>query len=63
VQGARLTVQGASVWLEGVIGFFVDVKNNVAAAYYRQFGFFHLPGNTLELFLPIATIRKAFKTT
>jgi RimJ/RimL family protein N-acetyltransferase len=47
----------------GVIGFFVDAKNNVAAAYYRQFGFIPLPDNALELFLPIATIRKAFKTT
>jgi hypothetical protein len=46
----------------GVIGFFVDAKNNVAAAYYRQFGFIPLPDNALELFLPIATIRKAFKT-
>jgi len=46
----------------GVIGFFVDAKDNVAAAYYRQFGFTPLPDNTLELFLPIATIRKAFKT-
>jgi GNAT superfamily N-acetyltransferase len=46
----------------GVIGFFVDAKDNVAAAYYRQFGFIPLPDNPLELFLPIATIRTAFKT-
>ena len=62
MRGARLTVQGASVWLEGVIGFFVDAKNNVAAGNYRQFGFIPLPDNAFELFLPIATIRKAFKT-
>lgn len=47
----------------GVIGFFVDAKDDLAAAYYRQFGFIPLPDNPLELFLPIATIRKAFKTT
>jgi GNAT superfamily N-acetyltransferase len=44
----------------GVIGFFVDAKDEGAAGYYRQFGFIPLPGSSLELFLPIATIRKAF---
>jgi len=44
----------------GVIGFFVDAKNEGAVAYYRQFGFIPLPDSSLELFLPIATIRKAF---
>ena len=44
----------------GVMGFFVDAKDDVAAAYYRQFGFISLPDNPLELFLPIDTIRKAF---
>ncbi len=44
----------------GVIGFFVDAKDEVAAGYYRHFGFIPLPDNPLELFLPIATIRKAF---
>lgn len=47
----------------GIIGFFVDAKDNSAAAYYRQFGFIPLPDNPLELFLPISTILKAFKTT
>jgi N-acetylglutamate synthase-like GNAT family acetyltransferase len=45
----------------GVIGFFVDAQDDPAAAYYRQFGFIPLPDNPLELFLPMATIRKAFK--
>jgi hypothetical protein len=47
----------------GVMGFFVDAKDDVAATYYRQFGFIPLPDNPLELFLPIDTIRKAFKST
>ncbi|MBI5897281.1 MAG: GNAT family N-acetyltransferase [Desulfobacterales bacterium] len=44
----------------GIIGFFVDAKDDAAAKFYRQFGFLPLPENSLELFLPLATIRKAF---
>jgi hypothetical protein len=44
----------------GIIGFFVDAKNDEAANYYQQFGFIPLPDNPLELFLPLATIRQAF---
>ena len=44
----------------GIIGFFVDAKDDAAAMYYRQFGFIPLPDNPLELFLPLATIRQAF---
>ncbi len=44
----------------GIIGFFVDAKDEGAAGYYRHFGFIPLPDNPLELFLPIATIRKTF---
>jgi predicted N-acetyltransferase YhbS len=46
----------------GVIGFFVDAKESGAALYYRKFGFIPLPDNPLELFLPIDTIRNAFKS-
>jgi GNAT superfamily N-acetyltransferase len=46
----------------GIIGFFVDAKDEKAAGYYRQFGFIPLPDNALELFLPLATIRKAFES-
>ena len=46
----------------GIIGFFIDAKDDEAAMYYRQFGFIPLPDNPLELFLPLATIRQAFKT-
>jgi N-acetylglutamate synthase-like GNAT family acetyltransferase len=44
----------------GIIGFFVDAKDDAAAEFYRQFGFLPLPENGLELFLPFATMRKAF---
>ena len=44
----------------GIIGFFVDAKDEGAAGYYRHFGFIPLPDNPLELFLPIAAIRKTF---
>jgi len=47
----------------GIIGFFVDAKDDEAAMYYKQFGFTPLPDNPLELFLPLKTIRQAFKTT
>jgi hypothetical protein len=44
----------------GVIGFFVDAKDDKAQAFYMQFGFIELPDNPMELFLPIATLRKSF---
>ena len=45
----------------GIIGFFVDAKNHGARSFYQQFGFIPLPDNPLELFLPLATLRKALK--
>jgi len=47
----------------GIIGFFVDAKDNDAKVYYEQFGFIPLPDNPLELFLPLATLRNAYNTT
>lgn len=44
----------------GIIGFFVDAKDNEAKAYYQQFGFIPLPDNPLDLFLPLATLKKAY---
>ena len=44
----------------GIIGFFVDAKDPRAKAFYEQFGFMQLPDNPEELFLPIATLRKAY---
>ena len=45
--------------IAGGIGLFVDAKDEAAAAYYHQHGFEPLPGNPLQLFLPLETIRKA----
>jgi GNAT superfamily N-acetyltransferase len=45
----------------GIIGFFVDAKNDEARRFYEQFGFIPLPDNPLELFLPLATLRKAYR--
>jgi len=47
----------------GIIGFFVDAKDDDAKVYYEQFGFIPLPDNPLELFLPLATLRNAYNTT
>ncbi|MBW1799979.1 MAG: GNAT family N-acetyltransferase [Deltaproteobacteria bacterium] len=63
--GARMMINAMERVLRvsehlGVIGFFVDAKDDKAASYYRQFGFMPLPDNSLELFLPLATIRQAF---
>ena len=44
----------------GIIGFFVDAKNEEAKRFYMQFGFISLPDNPLELFLPIATLQQAY---
>lgn len=46
----------------GIIGFFVDAKNEEAKGYYKKFGFISLPDNPLELFLPIATLQKAYES-
>lgn len=44
----------------GIIGFFVDAKNEDARRYYEQYGFMALPDNRLKLFLPLATLKQAF---
>jgi ribosomal protein S18 acetylase RimI-like enzyme len=46
----------------GIIGFFVDAKNEEAKGYYEQFGFITLPENPLELFLPLATFQQAYES-
>ncbi len=40
----------------GVIGFFVDAKDEYAKEYYQQYGFISLTGTPLTLFLPIQTL-------
>lgn len=43
----------------GIIGFFVDAKNEDARRYYEQYGFVALPDSPLKLFLPLATLKQA----
>ena len=42
----------------GVIGLFVDAKNDAARRFYDRYGFMAIPQHPLQLFLPIETIRK-----
>ena len=41
----------------GVIGLFVDAKDDAARRFYARYGFLAIPEHPLQLFLPIATIR------
>lgn len=41
----------------GLIGLFVDAKDDSARQFYLRYGFLSLVGQPLQLFLPIATIR------
>jgi ribosomal protein S18 acetylase RimI-like enzyme len=41
----------------GVIGLFVDAKNESAHSFYLRYGFLKIPEQPLKLFLPIETIR------
>ena len=42
----------------GVVGLFVDAKDESARRFYKKFGFVALPGHALQLFLPLETLRK-----
>jgi hypothetical protein len=44
----------------GVIGLFVDAKDNAARRFYVQYGFLTIPEHPLQLFLPIETVRAAY---
>jgi GNAT superfamily N-acetyltransferase len=44
----------------GVVGLFVDAKNQDVAAFYRKFGFLPLKDNPLSLMLPHQTILSLF---
>jgi len=44
----------------GLVGMFVDAKDDKAARYYMKLGFIPLEKNQHMLYLPIATIRRAF---
>lgn len=43
----------------GIIGLFVDAKDEVASRYYRRFGFLPLPDDPHKLFMPLTTLRQA----
>ena len=42
----------------GVIGLFVDAKNDSARSFYERYGFVVLPNQPLHLFMPIETMRR-----
>jgi GNAT superfamily N-acetyltransferase len=43
----------------GIIGLFVDTKDDAASRYYRRFGFLPLPDDPHKLFMPLAALRQA----
>ncbi len=43
----------------GVIGLFVDAKDEAAKRFYERFGFLTIPEHPLQLFLPIETVLAA----
>ncbi len=42
----------------GIVGLFVDAKNEDVKRYYLKFGFIPLPDHGLELFLPLKTLQQ-----
>lgn len=46
----------------GIVGFFVDAKNDRAKKFYEGFGFIKLQRNPLALFLPLQTLIDASST-
>jgi ribosomal protein S18 acetylase RimI-like enzyme len=42
----------------GIIGLFVDAKDERAKNYYARYGFVSLRDNILQMFLPLSTIRQ-----
>ena len=43
----------------GIVGFFMDAKNDRAKKFYEGYGFVALQSNPLALFLPLATLVEA----
>lgn len=43
----------------GVVGLFVDAKDEAARQFYLRYGFLEIAEQPLKLFLPIETIRKS----
>ena len=46
----------------GIMGFFVDAKDEKARKYYEQFGFIPMPDNKLQLFLALSSLEQAYQT-
>jgi hypothetical protein len=46
----------------GLIGLFVDAKDERVHKFYERYGFASLPGHALQLFLPLETLRLAERT-
>lgn len=46
----------------GIIGLFVDAKDEAAKTYYERYGFVSLEDTALELFLPLSTIGQLLKS-
>ncbi len=42
----------------GIVAVIVDAKNELAIAFYKQYGFIALPDNSHRLFLPLKTIKQ-----
>ncbi|MDH3353871.1 MAG: GNAT family N-acetyltransferase [Chromatiales bacterium] len=62
--GALLVVYAMQRVLEisdhmGLVGLYVDLKDEIASGYYRQFDFINLKDNERTMFLPTESIRKA----
>ncbi|WP_298272772.1 GNAT family N-acetyltransferase [Geobacter sp.] len=47
----------------GIVGLFVDAKNEGARSFYEKFGFASLPSASLQLFLPMKTLHAANSPT
>jgi len=43
----------------GIVGFFVDAKDEVAKHYYQRFGFQSLPDRPLEMYLLVSQLQEA----
>ena len=46
----------------GIMGFFVDAKDEKARKYYEQFGFIPMPDNKQQLFLAMNGLQQAYQT-
>jgi ribosomal protein S18 acetylase RimI-like enzyme len=45
----------------GIVGFFVEAKDDAARRYYQRFGFQSLPDRPLEMYLLVSPLREALR--